>query len=501
MILDEILNILKKKSKFKAYTIGEKSYTYAEFYKYVSNIYEFLLKENEQKKPVVIYGHKEVYMKAFMVACSLAGMAYVPIDISLPEERIKSIIDQVKPGIIVGDLKNFNKNVSKSEIYDIMENENYKEINHIFMKPNEIYYIIFTSGSTGIPKGVKVTYNNLDSCVNWLKEITKIEKKVILNQANFSFDLSVADLYLSLITESEHYIIDSEKLDYETTFKSLKKCNATLAVMTPSYADLLLLDKTFNQVLMPSLRKIIFCGEKLCIKTVEELYSRFDKLKIINTYGPTECTFAVTSFEVPRDIYNEIIAVKTTEKAILTDKSIEIENEIPVGRPKSDVEIYIVDENLQELSDENIGEILISGKSVADGYLGNVANNSFICYKGENTYLTGDLGYLKNGLLYYKQRKDKQIKYKGYRIELSDIEKNLIELKYIEKAVVVAKKNEEGKVKNIFVFVKTEQQLDKIKQDLKAKLPKYMIPKIKIVDKFPVNSNGKCDEKKLLEEF
>ena len=447
----------------------------------------------------MIYGNKEVYMKVCMVASSLAGMTYVPVDISMPEERIKSIVDQVKPGIIVGDLKNYNKNVSKNEIYDIMENENYNEINQIFIKPEDIYYIIFTSGSTGVPKGVKVTYNNLDSCINWLKELTKIENKVILNQANFSFDLSVADLYLSLITESEHYIIDSEKLDYKATFKSLEKSNATLAVMTPSYADLLLLDKSFNQELMPSLRKVIFCGEKLQSKTIQKLYERFDNLQIINSYGPTECTFAVTSYEVPRNADNENSVGKAKEISI--EKPIEIENDIPVGRAKSDVEIYIVDEILQELSEEKIGEILITGKSVADGYLGNVVNNSFISYKGKNAYLTGDLGYLKNGVLYYKQRRDKQIKYKGYRIELSDIENNLLELKYIEKAVVVAKKSEEGKVKNILAFVKTNEEIGKIKQDLKKKLPEYMIPKIKIVDQFPLNSNGKCDEKKLLEEL
>ena len=499
MFLDDILEIFKKKSNQKAYTIGEKSYTYAEFYKYVANIYEFLLKENIGKKPVVIYGHKEVYMKACMLASSMAGMTYVPVDISMPEERIKLIIDQVKPGIILGDLKNLKKNVSKDEIYDIMKNDNNIEINQIFMKPEDIYYIIFTSGSTGIPKGVKVTYNNLDSCINWLKELTKIENKVILNQANFSFDLSVADLYLSLITESEHYIIDSEKLDYKTTFNNLKKSNATLAVMTPSYADLLLLDKTFNQKLMPKLEKIIFCGEKLQNKTAINLYKRFDRLKIINTYGPTECTFAVTSYEVPRNANNENSVGKAKEISI--EKSIEFENEIPVGKPKSDVEIYIVDENLHKLSEEKIGEILITGKSVADGYLGNVVNNSFIRYKGKKAYLTGDLGYLKNEILYYKQRKDKQIKYKGYRIELSDIENNLLKLKYIEKAVVVAKKNEEGKVKNILAFVKTCEEMEKIKKDLKKRLPEYMIPKIKIVDKFPLNSNGKCDEKKLLEEF
>ena len=89
-----------------------------------------------------------------------------------------------------------------------MSSDTYKEIHDIYLKPDDIYYIIFTSGSTGIPKGVKITYKNLNSCINWLKTITKIEKGVILNQANFSFDLSVADLYLSLISESEHFIIN-----------------------------------------------------------------------------------------------------------------------------------------------------------------------------------------------------------------------------------------------------------------------------------------------------
>ena len=480
MILDEILKILKSNSNNKAYTIGKEKYTYKQLYKFVSNIYTFLLKENKEKKPVVVYGHKEIYMKATFLACSFAGITYVPIDVSVPEDRVNLILDQVKPELIVGDLKSNYKNINKNEIYDIMNKDNYQEINNIFMKPEDTYYIIFTSGSTGTPKGVKVSYSNLDSCVKWLKEITKINKEVILNQANFSFDLSVADLYLSLVTESEHFIIDSkEMLDYDQVFKELRKSNATLAVMTPSYADLLLLDKSFNQELMPELKKIIFCGEKLQNKTVEKIYKRFDKIKIINTYGPTECTFAVTSYEIPRNL----------------------EAEISVGKPKSDVRIYIIDANLNKLAKEEIGEILIVGKSVANGYLGNNENKSFITFEGEKAYLTGDLGYIKNGLLYYVQRKDKQVKYKGYRIELSDIENNLKKLEYIEKVVVVAKKNIDRKVINIIAFVKTEKDADVIKEDLKKKLPEYMIPKIKKVDSFPINNNGKCDEKKLLEEY
>ena len=202
MILDEILTILQEKSDNKAYTINNESYTYAQLYKFVCNIYHFLLKENKQKRPVVVYGHKEIYMKATFIACSFAGMTYVPIDENMNQERVEQIISQIEPKIIIG------KNISKQKINEIMNQENYKEIKEIYLKPNDIYYIIFTSGSTGIPKGVKVTYKNLDSCIKWLKDITKIKKGVVLNQANFSFDLSVADLYLSLISGSEHFIIN-----------------------------------------------------------------------------------------------------------------------------------------------------------------------------------------------------------------------------------------------------------------------------------------------------
>ena len=488
MILDDILNIIKKNNLNNAYTIDNKTFTYNQFYKYVCNIYNFLLKTNKEKKPIIVYGRKQVYMKSVFLACSFAGMPYVPIDASAPKERIDRIIKQVSAEMIVGDINiNLDENIkiiSTEKINEIMNGENYSYIENIYMKPDDIFYIIFTSGSTGIPKGVKVTYNNLNSCLNWLLKITKINQEVILNQANYSFDLSVADLYLSLLTGSEHYIIDNKDiLDFKYLFENLKKSNATFAVMTPSYAELLLTDKSFNESLMPNLRTILFCGEKLNRFTTEKLYSRFNNLKIINTYGPTECTFAVTSIDIPKNIIDEI----------------------PIGKEKDDVKIYIVDDNLNELSEGMIGEILITGDSVSKGYIGNDVKNAFIEYKGAKGYLTGDLGYKKEGLLYYKCRKDRQIKYKGYRIELQDIEKNIELITYIEKAVVIAKKDEYGNVKRIIGFVKLKENVDKniseIQNDLKLKLPIYMCPYIKIVKQFPLNENGKCDEKKLLEGY
>lgn len=484
MILDDILTILKENSNYTAYTIGNKSYTYSELHKFICNLYNFILTQKNNNNPIVIYGHKEVYMKACFLACSFAGVAYVPIDESMPKNRVEQIIKQVNPSLLIGNFNNETcKNISKEKIYEIMNNSNYKEIENIYLKPNDIYYIIFTSGSTGIPKGVKVTYKNLDSCIKWLKSIIKISNSVILNQANFSFDLSVADLYLSLVSESEHFIIDTKSnLNFEDIFKQFKKSNAEVAVMTPSFVDLLMLDKSFGIKTLPKLKTFLFCGEKLLNSTVNKLYSRFADINIINSYGPTECTFAVTSINI----------FKYTKE------------EIPVGFPKDDVKIYIVNEENEELKEGKIGEILISGESVANGYLGDVNNKSFIQYKGEKSYLTGDLGYIKNGILYCRGRKDSQIKYKGYRIELSDIEKNLMQIQYVEKVIVTVKKSENDKVQDIFAFIKLIEDSDKsetdIKKQLKAKLPEYMCPKIKIIKEFPINQNGKVDLNKLMEE-
>ena len=274
-------------------------------------------------------------------------------------------------------------------------------------------------------------------------------------------------------------------LDFNKTFKQLNLSQANLMVVTPSFVDLLLLDKSFGKELMPNLQTILFCGEKLLKSTINKLYSRFDNLQIINSYGPTECTFAVTSTNISKDMV--------------------ISENVPVGVPKKDVGIYIVDENRKQLQDGEIGEILIVGESVSDGYIGNVVNNSFFNYNERKAYLTGDLGYIKNGMLYYKERKDKQIKFKGYRIELTDIEENLKELYYIDKAVVIRNTNEDDKVLNIIAFVSLKENVIitelEIIQDLQKKIPEYMCPKIKIIKKFPLNMNGKCDEKRLLEEF
>lgn len=486
MMLKTILWNLKNLSNKICYINEEGEHTYRELYKYVANLIVFLKNNCKNKSPILVYGHKEFFMPVSFLACSFCGIPYVPVDVSMPMSRINSIIEQVNPQMIIGNLGIGDlgiKNLSIENLNSIFNLDDENNIEKIEMKKDDIYYIIFTSGSTGEPKGVKVSYSNIDSCIKWLNELILPSEEVILNQGLFSFDLSVADLYLSLVSGSTHYILEkSTQSDYQKLFNKLEQSKATIAVMTPSFAEVLLKSNKFSRYLMSDLTKIIFCGESLKVEIVKQLFERFPHTHFINAYGPTEATFAVTSIEITREMLEQKV--------------------LPIGIPKKDVDIYIVDEKLKEKPFEEVGEILIAGKSVAIGYVKDVKNKNFIKYKGKNAYLTGDLGY-KNGENYFCcGRKDRQIKLHGYRVELSDIENSIETIEGVEKCIVVPKYNSDV-VERIYSFIKLKQNVNiteyELLKEIKKFIPNYIIPSIVIVEDFPLTCNGKCDEKRLLE--
>ncbi len=468
MLLDTILYNLKSNPN-KICCKHDKEYTNKEFYEIVCKVYE-LIKDAPKDKPIVVYGHKEVYMIASFLACSFLGIAYVPVDIAVGKERIDRIIEITKPSYIIGNY--IKEGIKSIQFEDIDLVTKYENINKVEMNKNDTYYIIFTSGSTGTPKGVIISYENLDSCLNWLIDVTKIndDSYIIYNQAIFSFDLSVADIYLSLATNSIHYIgNDISMTNLKEKMIDLEESNANMLVITPSSAELFCLSEKFCKDLLPNLDQIIFCGEKLSRKLVDKLRARFPNTKIINMYGPTECTYAVTSVDI-------------------TNLSDEI---IPIGYAKGDVEISIVDSDNNILPDEQIGEIVISGASVGKGYL-NYSNDRFISFNGLNSFFTGDMGYKKDGLLYFTSRKDDQIKLRGYRIELSDIERTIEKVQGVKQVKVIAIKNSNNDVQRIEAKVVAEDdKRNAITSQVKRLLPEYMMPKLVFVDKLDLNINGK----------
>ena len=238
--------------------------------------------------------------------------------------------------------------------------------------------------------------------------------------------------------------------------------------MTPTFIKILLTDNNFNDNNYPNIKYMFFCGELLEVETVRKIKERFNKVKVINAYGPTEATCFVSLIEINSKMLKE--------------------EYIPVGKLNTSAVKIELDNN----------EIILKGKSVFNGYL-DLKSDNYYKEKKTNCYKTGDIGIIENNYLYCKGRIDNQIKYQGYRIELEDIENNLLKLKNIKEAVAVAKYNNNiVKLIKAYVVLNKEMKEHEIKKELSKLIPNYMIPKkIIIIDKIPVNNNGKYDRKKL----
>lgn len=461
-----LLEKLEKYSDRVFYVINNNFITYGQLLEKAEKLEKYLKNDNS---PVMVYGHKNIEMVISFIGCILARRSYIPVDIFTPDERINKIIQISKSTLVINN-SGIKKQFPVSSIDDIYSLDNYEYHENQSLNNNEICYIIFTSGSTGIPKGVPISYSNLINFIEWISNIDGLsfEKCNVLNQASFSFDLSVTDFYYSLF--NGHTLIGSdrilqENLDFFLDYIGNKRVN--VMVITPTFMKYLLLDKKFGTENYPDLKSIYFCGEMLEVEVVKKIYSRFPKINVINAYGPTEATSAVSSIIITKDMLTK--------------------NELPVGNLEQSNNKIIIDKD----------EIIIQGKSVFSGYLGLVKGGY---YKEDNVncYRTGDLGKIVNNKLYCKGRIDNQVKLNGYRIELEEIEKNINSIHGVYMCCVIAKKNDLGKVKYLKAYVVGDTSKEKIYSILMDKLPSYMIPKfIEKVDALPVNNNGKLDRKKV----
>ena len=476
--------------------------TYMDLYKRSNSLANHIIqKYGDDRTPIIVYGQKQNEMLVCFLACVKAGHAYIPVDSSLPVDRINGIFEssQAKLMLSIDEPEAHFENVDTIDaktLTIIFESGNNTSPDKSFcVKEYDVYYIIYTSGSTGKPKGVQITLSNLHSFVKWASTLGNLVSRtdhIFLNAAPFSFDLSVMDLYLSLSSGGTLFSVDNQMIsDPKDLFEHLKQSDATVFVCTPSFADFCLADSNFDSSMLPHLQCFLFCGETLTNKTADNLLDRFPNTQVVNLYGPTEATVSVTAVNIDKDICSNI-------------------SPLPVGIIKPDCELIILDPTGSSVPDGEHGEIAIAGESVSIGYYKSpsLTEKSFFDWHGIRAYRTGDEGYLKNGMLYYCGRLDFQIKLNGYRIEIEDVENNIRRVDGIANTVVVPSFLD-GKVSHLNAFViMTSKDADRslsgaidLKHKLEAFIPKYMIPKrIIFKDNFPTNPNGKIDRKALARE-
>ena len=526
-ILNTIRDYAERDPERVAVINGTQKLTYGQLWEYSGRLAGWMLHREKSREPVAVYGHKHPWMIVCFLACARAGRAYCPIDISVPDARVNLILKSLPSGFVLttepmqADAQN-KQVLTKEDLGAIIRPEAEKEFSDspkedLWVKGEETYYIIFTSGSTGTPKGVQITADCLNHYLDWSLELGNSRKQkegqVFLNQAPFSFDLSVMDLYTSLASGGTLFCLEKAvQSDYRALMQSLKESGANVWVSTPSFAEVCLSEPSFSADMLPQMQVFLFCGEALGNRTARKLQERFPNSCVVNTYGPTESTVAVTDVLVTREVEQQ-------------------ENPLPVGRAKPGTTIEIRDEEGKILPEGEKGEIIIIGDTVSTGYYGrpDLTEKSFFVVDSESGreemlragvfskadnpaalirgYHTGDKGYLKDGMLYYCGRIDLQIKLHGYRIELEDIENNIRRLPWIEHAVVVPN-SRGGRVTSLTAYVvmrdgvpdeaHTGEAVQKMRDELQQFLPDYMIPKKTVfLDQMPMTNNGKADRKLL----
>lgn len=428
-----------------------------------------------------------------MLGVLKTGHAYLPIDSDYPPERIKDILSDSSANIVITNLK--NKNLIKNYVEHVVLVDDWsvfpEDRSNLDIKvgPNDPAYTLYTSGSTGKPKGIVIQNRSVVNLIFGLKHTILGEKGKRMNVAlvaPFIFDASIPQIYGSLIFGHKLYITSKEvRGDGKQLLQYYEKNNINISDGTPTHLSLI------EQQVRDTKQKLtldyfLVGGETLTIEVAKAILNKNENLKIVNLYGTTECCVEATAYIMEKD-------------------TIENLNVVPVGSVLPNQKVYVLDSSLNIVPVGVLGEIYIGGLGVGEGYLNNpsLTSESFIkCpyMPNEKLYKTGDIGkWDVNGNLYCYGRKDEQVKILGYRIELSDIENQLLKHEVVQNAAVVIIPDENGQ-KSICAYIKTHYSITikELREFLMNKLPLYMIPaNFVMLEQFPLTSSGKINKRVL----
>lgn len=495
-----------------ALVVDDSHLTYKEVKEKALNWSHSIQTNNKVVKRVGIFAYKSEVSYIGILASLLAGATFVPLNPNFPIERtyrmikeanldaifigkeskevfkklMDSYMDLEIPLAIFPDLKRDELLFSiKSKVVTTDNLKNFAVTPSEAQNINEIAYLMFTSGSTGKPKGVPISHRNILHFLNVSQEKFNINIDDRLSQTfDLTFDLAIFDIFMAWSNGASLYPL--KDLQLLSPIKFLKKHSITVWFSVPYIITLLRKQNLLKPNTIPSLRLSLFCGEPLYVNAAEFWSQAAPNSIIENLYGPTELTVSCTSYTWRKE-------------------QIQFESNngiVPIGKINRGLKYIILNEELKNLEKGEIGELCVAGPQTFQGYLNNIesTNKNLITVEGEIFYRTGDLvKELKNGELVYIGRMDSQIKFKGYRIECSEIEGALLSFENVLSSAVIPWPIEELTVKGLVAFVTgTSINKNEILKELEKKLPVYMLPtEIFLVDKFPLNSNGKIDRNQL----
>lgn len=424
-----------------------------------------------------------------ILAVQKAGGAYMPLDITYPKERINTILANSGVKLLLTDQDDlsaikFNNTILRTNELDVSANAgtNLEPACH----PDYVCYVLYTSGTTGVPKGVMVGQRNT---VNLIKKTTPYfplsSQDVFTMFHSYCFDVSVWEMYASLLNGAKLVIVPTPVAQDPKEMLDLIVKNGVTILCQPPSAFYMLSEEMKSSPVQTNLRCVILGGEAVRMYKLKNWYKHYPGVRLVNGYGITETTVYST--------YKEI-------------GEYEIDHNIgSIGAPIPTNYMYILDERMQPCPVGVLGEIYIGGLCVGKGYL----NNKELTAKkilpdpfnpGQLMYRSGDLArWLPNGEIVYSSRLDHQVKVRGFRVEIAEIETVLAQYETIKDVVVIGLDDEETGTQLVAYFTASQKEdTAQVRTFLGRYLSHYMIPAYIIqIDQVPLSTNGKVDRSRL----
>jgi D-alanine--poly(phosphoribitol) ligase subunit 1 len=449
-----------------------------------------------------------------------ADAIYVPVDAKAPLERLLKVVADCGPAALICDaplllvirgLESRLPTVRRLVLFGARDGTGdgadipcvyWEELPKAHVEPRrysnidtDAAYILYTSGSTGSPKGVTVSHLNVMNYIEWAVECFRIESRDrVLGTAPFHFDMSTFDIYTTLkagatlcVVPERHLLFPGKLLD------TIEKEGVTLWKGVSSLLMYLSNTGCLKEDRIPSLERVLFGGEVLPTKHLMNWMSAYPSKRFYNVYGPTETTGISAYHPIEK-------APKSANEAI------------PIGKACANTEIFVLTEDDRPALTGETGELCIRGSGLSLGYWNDeektaraFVRNPLGCSQHDRIYRTGDLARMReDGVLEYLGRKDFQVKFMGYRIEIFEVEKAILTLEGVQQAAVLLCDSTRDEVSELVAFIEgcKGADPDAILQELSLSLPSYMLPKqIVSLERIPLNDRGKTDRPALQDYY